>query len=38
MERDNLGLFLDIPRSAYEYMVKKTAKNIDQAISELTEC
>ena len=37
MESDDLGLFLDIPRSAYAYMLKKTAKNIDQAVSELIE-
>jgi len=37
LERDDIGLFLDIPRFAYACMLKETAKNIDQAGSKLTE-
>ena len=35
--RDDLGLFLDIPRFAYAYVLKETAKNADQAAGKLTE-
>jgi hypothetical protein len=37
MERDELGLFLGIPRFAYPYMLEETAKNTDQAVSKLIE-
>jgi len=37
LERDDFGLFVDITRFTYANMLKETAKDIDQAVSKLTE-